>query len=205
MALDLSNMCLIDLFGGQNDLSNKLIKAVGDPYKRLNEDYLRMLRAVRFSNSLNFTLEKDLFLAIRSNASKIIYISKERILSELFKMFKEKNLEKGLNLLWDTKLLFYIFPDFKKINKKQYSFIKIFCVKLKNNLELRLSALFLFFDLKRIEKILIEIKASNKIRYEVLYLLKNFNFDYKNIKTRSEIAFLVQKLGKKKFNRLIDF
>lgn len=67
---------IIDPFGGRTDLSRKVIRAVGDPRERIDEDLLRSLRAVRFANRLGFTIEESLKEAIRENAGKINSISK---------------------------------------------------------------------------------------------------------------------------------
>ncbi|MDX1358507.1 MAG: hypothetical protein R3232_06735 [Clostridia bacterium] len=72
----------LDLFGGVTDLNKKSIKAVGIPKKRFQEDALRMLRAVRFSCELDFTIEPKTHKAIEKNAKGIALISKERIYSE---------------------------------------------------------------------------------------------------------------------------
>ncbi len=74
---------IIDYVGGQADLQAKLIRAIGDPAKRFEEDYLRMLRAVRFAARLGFEIEPATAEAIRRNAPSIARISPERIADEL--------------------------------------------------------------------------------------------------------------------------
>ena len=58
---------LIDLFGGQKDLENKLIRAVGNPDERFSEDALRMIRAIRIGAELNFKIEPDTLASIQKN------------------------------------------------------------------------------------------------------------------------------------------
>jgi tRNA nucleotidyltransferase (CCA-adding enzyme) len=89
MAVD-SKGNIIDYFDGQKDIKNKLIKAVGDPEKRFSEDYLRMLRAVRFSSRLGMDIDPDTISAIKNTAVKIKDISPERITKELLKMAKQE-------------------------------------------------------------------------------------------------------------------
>ena len=79
---------LIDLYDGQNDLKNKVLKAVGDPNERFGEDALRMMRAVRIAGELKFQIEKGTFEAIQSSSTLINKIAKERIKDELFKILK---------------------------------------------------------------------------------------------------------------------
>ena len=102
---------LIDYFGGIKDLDDKIIRAVGEPNKRFQEDALRMLRAIRFSARLNFDIEEKTMLAIKSNYNLIANISNERIRDELCKMIISSNTTKALKLLEETKLLEIILPE----------------------------------------------------------------------------------------------
>ncbi len=77
---------VIDYVGGRDDLTAGLIRAIGDPDKRLSEDYLRLLRAVRFAARLEFDIEPDTIRAIRHHAANLAKISGERIREELEKM-----------------------------------------------------------------------------------------------------------------------
>ena len=88
---------LVDLFKGREDLNKKLIKTVGNPYDRFNEDGLRMIRAIRFSSKLDFTIEKETLLAIYDNAKIIKNISLERITDEFSKIILSKNPENLIN------------------------------------------------------------------------------------------------------------
>ncbi len=77
---------LIDLHGGREDLESKLIRAVGDPMERFEEDALRMLRAIRFMAQLDFTLEMETMTAIPIMAHRLSMVSMERIQTELKKL-----------------------------------------------------------------------------------------------------------------------
>lgn len=77
---------LSDPFGGRGDAENKLIRAVGDPYKRFDEDALRILRALRFASVLGFEIEEMTAKAIRERGHLLSAISKERIYTELKKL-----------------------------------------------------------------------------------------------------------------------
>ncbi|MCI5774203.1 MAG: hypothetical protein MR210_06565 [Erysipelotrichaceae bacterium] len=78
---------IIDMFDGINDLKHKVIRAIGDPNKRFDEDALRMLRALRFASQLGFTIEADTAKAIHANKILLSYLSKERITHELQTIF----------------------------------------------------------------------------------------------------------------------
>ena len=77
---------VIDLFGGRADLEKGLIRCVGDPEQRFEEDALRILRALRFSSVLDFDIEKDTSAAIRKKAGLLSFVSAERVFSELKKL-----------------------------------------------------------------------------------------------------------------------
>lgn len=98
---------LIDLFGGTVDIENKIIKTVGNPYDRFNEDGLRMIRAIRFSSKLNFKIEENTLLAIYHNAQTIKNISLERITDEFNKIILS-NKPENIIYLFRTKLLNYL-------------------------------------------------------------------------------------------------
>ncbi|MCD6429206.1 HD domain-containing protein [bacterium] len=102
---------LIDPFLGQEDLINKVIRAVGDPDERFQEDALRLMRAIRFATTLNFKIEPKTYKAIKRNAGLLEFISKERIRDELMKIIMSKNAAKGIDLLRETGLLKYIIPE----------------------------------------------------------------------------------------------
>lgn len=102
---------LQDPFSGTSDLNNKLIKCVGIPDLRFKEDALRMLRAVRFSTELNFTIEEKTLLAIIRNNGLIKNVSNERIREELCKILLSSTPSIGIRLLYTTGLLNFILPE----------------------------------------------------------------------------------------------
>jgi len=105
---------IIDLFGGKEDLKNKIIRAIGNPEERFSEDALRMIRAIRLATQLGFTIESNTFSAIQKNAFLINKISKERIRDELFKILKSDYPAEGVILLLTSGLLKEIIPELLK-------------------------------------------------------------------------------------------
>ncbi len=105
---------LIDLFGGQEDSKNKLVRAVGNPEERFSEDALRMMRAVRFYSELGFNIEKNTLVAIKKNAKNLSYVSKERIKDELNKIILSDRPAEGIDMLHETGLLNYIVPELER-------------------------------------------------------------------------------------------
>ncbi len=102
---------LIDYVGGRTDLEKKIIRAIGDPAKRFQEDRLRMLRAVRFSAALGFAIEGETFQAIQKAAKQITDVSQERIRDELVKLFTAPKPGAALALLDESGLLEVILPE----------------------------------------------------------------------------------------------
>jgi poly(A) polymerase/tRNA nucleotidyltransferase (CCA-adding enzyme) len=102
---------VVDLFNGKKDLEAKIIRAVGNPDERFNEDALRMLRAVRFAVALDCSIEEETFMAIQKNAGWLEAIAKERIRDEFEKIIMSPAPDKGVELLRETGLLKYIIPE----------------------------------------------------------------------------------------------
>ncbi len=105
---------IIDLYDGQKDISQKLIKAVGDANLRFKEDALRMMRAIRIATELQFLIEEKTFMAIKKNASLLAKISTERVRDELLKVLASNFPADGIMLLKNAGLLSFILPELEK-------------------------------------------------------------------------------------------
>jgi len=105
---------LIDPFGGQKDLKDKIIRAVGNPIKRFEEDALRMIRAIRIASEIGFVIEQQTFEAIKQHAESINTIAKERIRDEIFKILASKYPYEGFVLLRNSLLLKQIIPELEE-------------------------------------------------------------------------------------------
>jgi poly(A) polymerase len=102
---------LIDYVRGKADIQNRLIRTIGNPYERFAEDKLRLLRALRFSCDLGFTIIPETWNAIRELAPEILRISWERIRDELIKIFTGPTPDVGFNLLHASGLMQHILPE----------------------------------------------------------------------------------------------
>lgn len=109
---------VIDYVKGRADLKNKLIRTIGKPDERFGEDYLRMLRAVRFSTQLGFAIEARTFSAICSSAKNISKISGERQACELEAILVSPSRSAGVSLLAESGLSEAIFPGFSDEDTK---------------------------------------------------------------------------------------
>lgn len=172
---------LKDYYGGIEDLNKKILRAVGNPEERFNEDALRILRLFRFASQLEFEIEENTFVSATKLQNGLKNISRERIFSELYKAVSGKNpaaikllIENGgLEFLGITKL-----PDFDIMKKCRDDPDLCFYLLLSQN--------------ENINEILNELKVSNKIKKlcETLSQLKNCkeNFDKAGIKEMLSIS-----------------
>ncbi|MFA6354823.1 MAG: CCA tRNA nucleotidyltransferase [Candidatus Paceibacterota bacterium] len=105
---------IIDLYKGQEDIKDKVVRAVGSANDRFQEDALRMLRAIRFSVQLDFAMSYDTMQAIVDNSTLIKKISFERIRDEFTKIIESGNPVAGMGLLHKLELLKYIIPELEE-------------------------------------------------------------------------------------------
>jgi poly(A) polymerase len=104
---------IIDFVGGKADLQAKIIRAIGDARKRFKEDYLRILRGVRFAARLGFVIEPATLAAIQEYAPCVSRISAERIRDEVVGIMTSGAPRRGLELLDMSGLLIHILPEIK--------------------------------------------------------------------------------------------
>jgi len=111
MLLDPMQGRLIDYVGGKDDIERGIIRTIGEPHNRFEEDKLRMLRAVRFSARFKFKIDRGTSDAIVKNCSKINDVSPERIRDEIIKIITQDNPGPGVTLLSKLGLLKEVLPD----------------------------------------------------------------------------------------------
>jgi poly(A) polymerase len=107
---------VLDYVGGQNDLRAGIIRAIGEPHRRFEEDKLRMLRAVRFAARFEYTIEPETERAIRQLAPGIAQVSRERVRDELTRMLTEGHAHRAFELLDRTGLLHEVLPELTKLH-----------------------------------------------------------------------------------------
>ncbi len=109
---------LIDYVGGEQDLQAGILRAIGDPAARFDEDKLRMLRAVRFATTFDFAIDEATLTAIRAMASEVEVVSAERIGAELRKMLQHDNRSRGVLLLHESGLMRPLLPALADLSKQ---------------------------------------------------------------------------------------
>jgi poly(A) polymerase/tRNA nucleotidyltransferase (CCA-adding enzyme) len=108
------NNDLVDPYKGQEDIENKLIRAVGDPDVRFNEDGLRLMRAIRFSAQLDFDIDSVTRESIEKNAHLLKNISRERVRDEFVKLLMTDFPLRGIFLMKEVGILEYVVPELLK-------------------------------------------------------------------------------------------
>lgn len=107
---------VLDYVGGKSDLREGIIRAIGEPHRRFEEDKLRMLRAFRFAARFSFAIDPETERAIRQLASGISQVSRERIRDELTRMLTEGHARRAFELLDRTGLLREVLPEITKLH-----------------------------------------------------------------------------------------
>lgn len=102
---------ILDFTGGQEDLRERHLRTVGDPWKRFDEDKLRLFRAVRFAARFDFDIEPETWKALRALAPEINGVSPERLRDELLKLLSQGNAGRGMRLLDESGILREILPE----------------------------------------------------------------------------------------------
>jgi tRNA nucleotidyltransferase (CCA-adding enzyme) len=121
---------LIDLFGGMDDLRSRIVRTVGNPRHRFDEDGLRVLRMVRFATVLDFEYEPATYAAAKERAPLLKYISRERIRTELDKILVAPHVARGLWDMVDLQMFSYFMPllchEMGYEQKGKYHFLDVF-------------------------------------------------------------------------------
>ncbi len=108
---DIKDFSVIDWVGGMKDIEDRVIRAIGDPDIRFQEDPVRMMRAVKFSSRLGFTIERKTFAAIKRRHACILTAAPPRVCEEVFRLFPYGHSAEAFRLMWETKLLGDLLPD----------------------------------------------------------------------------------------------
>ncbi|MBR2795119.1 MAG: CCA tRNA nucleotidyltransferase [Solobacterium sp.] len=163
---------ILDFYGGVQDLQNKLIRTVGNPNERFEEDALRILRAVRFSSMFGFTIEEQTKKALLELTPTLAVISQERITSEL---------NRTITGPYFTQVLQEYRPVFEQVIPELREYPETLWIGIGRNiahtdpdLHIRMALLLdCLNDSERSEEILRRLKYSNEDRQMVINLLKN--------------------------------
>ena len=224
---------LVDCFGGAADLKRRVIRCVGGADERFAEDYLRMIRAYRFSAVLNFDIDEDILKSVKANKKKLLDISAERIRTEFDKLFLTDSFGRIKAFFEDLGEV--LFPelmrlkDIPQINRYHcydaYNHTLQVIYNTEPNILMRLCALFHDMgkaDTLRIDadgithfyghaaksadialKIMKRMKYDNALIAAVTTIVREHNFDAK--KSRVELKYMIKRLGADTVRLLLEF
>ena len=196
---------LIDLFGGLNDIENKIIRCVEDPKDRFNEDALRLMRAIRFACQLGFSIHPSIGWEISYTdiCEDLKYVSAERINSEFCKMIICDDFYK--RLVWNMRLFKTIFPELEDLINNHRNVFLSTVDALKNckskDLITRLSVFFKIFGLDNVESIMRRLKFDCNTIKKVKELVEFKFLPLENDK--ATIKSYLMCIGIEQFKRLI--
>ena len=205
LAMDINGK-IYDYFEGANDLKNKIIKCVGNPHKRFEEDALRILRGLRFASVLDFIIDDDTLKAMYSLKDTLKYVSKERIKTELDKMISGKAFYRVMDNELTREILSIIIPEIKDTfdfnQKSKYHPLDLYhhtleVVKnIKGDYITKLAGL--FHDIGKTKCYQSEIKDGKEIYHFIGHEKYSYDITIKNLKDLrysdreiKEISFLV--------------
>lgn len=202
---------LIDPYNGFDDIRRSIIRCVGDPDRRFGEDALRMLRALRFSAQLGFSIEEKTFSAIAEHSADLSYVSMERIQAEINKILQSPEPHK-LSLIWETGMNQVVFSEIEALPSLWIDISVLFST-LDDKKAVLLALLFhLSSDISTdaAKKLLNRLKYDSNTLRGVLTLLAAFQgfraFSSRNIrKSLSEYGFDVTKAAMIIINSLYGY
>jgi len=234
MAYDITSKRIIDPFGGKGDIVKKVVRAVLNPTERYNEDPLRMMRAIRFSSELGYSIEPETLMAMNPMAQALGMVAKERIRNELLRILVVNKPSVGLNLMRKTGLLKRIVPELlegyrrRQNNYHKYTIYR-HTMETVDSIEvdpfLRLSALFHDIAKPRVRKkikgrwrffghadasaklcreIMLRLRFSNEQIDRVTHLVYHHMFDYKKELSDKAIRRFIKRIGADNIDNLIS-
>jgi tRNA nucleotidyltransferase (CCA-adding enzyme) len=233
MAYDLMEGRIIDPFGGAEDIRRKVVRAVLSPMERFQEDPLRMMRAIRFSQELRYSIDPETLMAITSFSKAVREVAVERIRDELVRVLMVARPSVGFSLMRRTGLLQVILPELMEgYRKRQNNFHKYTIYRhimetvdaIERSPLLRLSALFHDIAKPRVRErvegrwrflghadasaelarqIMVRLKFSNELTSRVSIMVAHHMFDYKRELSDRAIRRFIKRVGAEHVDDLI--
>jgi poly(A) polymerase/tRNA nucleotidyltransferase (CCA-adding enzyme) len=233
MAYDIISNKIVDPFGGMQDIKQKVVRAVLSPLERFDEDPLRMMRAIRFSLELGYSIEHETLTVVKTMSQTIDKVAIERVRDEFLRMLVCSKASVGLNLMRRTGILERVLPELMEgYRKRQNSFHKFTIYRhiletvdsIERDPVLRLSALFHDIAKPRVREksngrwrffshaaasaeltreIMVRLKFSNEWITRVASLVANHMFDYKPDLSDEAIRRFIKRTGSGNVDDLI--
>ena len=225
LAYDVTHKRIIDPFGGKQDMKKRVIRAVLNPLDRFNEDPLRMMRAIRFSLELGYSIDPETLVAISSMAQVIDRVATERIRDELLRILLVSKPSAGFNLMRKTGLLKRILPELLEGYRKRQNYYHKYTMyrhtmetvdSIERDPILRLSALFHDIAKPRVRRkvkgrwrflghadasaeltreIMIRLRFSNEEITRITRQVSNHMFDYRKELSDRAVRRFIRRVG----------
>jgi len=197
---------IFDPQNGREDLKNRKVRFIGEPSSRIEEDYLRIIRFIRFSVYYNNKQsEPKIIEAVKLNLNSIKKLSKERILNELYKIFKSKNISILLENEEIKNIFLISFPEFKYL-KRLEKFLILIESNILHLLPEMIFSILLIDEKDNYQYFCHKYKVSNKLKKNLIFIAENY------VKFREEKNYLkkylkknIYRLGKNNIKKLLAF
>ncbi|MBN2618366.1 MAG: CCA tRNA nucleotidyltransferase [Spirochaetales bacterium] len=199
IAYNIQNKEILDINNGIEDLKNRVIRAIGDPRKRFDEDALRLVRACRFASQLNFNIDNLTYNAMSSTLEKLPDVSKERISEELMKILKSDNPSIAFHHFFNCKMLILILPEIGQITLKNPELltkaIKDMDLMKTDKPYIKFSRLLQITPDNLHYSIMKDLKLSNDFIQKTMHIIKFLNTDISLLNTDYSIRKFISLVG----------
>lgn len=193
---------VVDIFGGIDDIRNRIIRCVGNAHDRFTEDALRILRAVRFSAQLGFEIDKATKDAARELAPTLVKISRERIHTELNKLLLSDNPD-YFSVVYELGVMKVIIPELEGVNSGDIDRLKILIKRTKPCLPERYAALLSVIGKDKTRAVLKGLKLDNATISMAVKLVEYLGIT--PALTEPQMRHYINEVGKEDALRVIDF
>ena len=193
---------VVDIFGGIDDIRNRIIRCVGNAHDRFTEDALRILRAVRFSAQLGFEIDKATKDAARELAPTLVKISRERIHTELNKLLLSDNPDYFL-VVYELGVMKVIIPELEGVNSGDIDRLKVLIKRTKPCLPERYAALLSVIGKDKTRAVLKGLKLDNATISMAVKLVEYLGIT--PALTEPQMRHYINEVGKEDALRVIDF
>lgn len=193
---------IVDIFGGMDDIRNRIIRCVGNAHDRFTEDALRILRAVRFSAQLGFEIDKATKDAARELAPTLVKISRERIHTELNKLLLSDNPD-YFSVVYELGVMKVIISELEGVNSGDIDRLKVLIKRTKPCLPERYAALLSVIGKDKTRAVLKGLKLDNATISMAVKLVEYLGIT--PALTEPQMRHYINEVGKEDALRVIEF
>ena len=206
IAWDPLNAELSDPYNGVADLRRQILRAVGDPYARFQEDGLRVLRLIRFATVLDFHIDQDTLVGAREALNVLRTVSAERVQVELFKTLGSTNAHRGLELIQQMGVSEICLPELPELSGEGWARLMRAMERMNDDVTSRLSLIFHAFQsvfqwpkvalADQVKKTLKRLKVSNRVLNDCLHRVTFTALHHSTERDDVQVRALAAKMGK---------